>query len=121
MKNPREYVPEINMDSQNGVLYIGGESYHEYTQEFFLPIMEWLDSQMAHPGRRLEINFKMTYFNTSSARIFLELMQRLEKYQNQNQGQVLVNWHYESNDIDMYESGLRYSEDVRIPFNLVKF
>ena len=63
----------------------------------------------------------MTYFNTSSSRRFLEVLNLLEEYQDESEGKVTVNWYYEEGDIDMLESGEEYEEDVNIDFNLIPY
>ncbi|NJO00810.1 MAG: DUF1987 domain-containing protein [Bacteroidia bacterium] len=116
MDNPREYVPEIKYQDDSGQLWIAGESYHEYTSEVFQPVFEWLKKQTQKEGKSITLHFRMIYFNTSSARIFLEMMRILEHYQNKKKGKATVNWHYEKTDLDMLDSGERYAEDVKIPF-----
>ncbi|WP_026999628.1 DUF1987 domain-containing protein [Eisenibacter elegans] len=113
------YIPEINFNADTGVLEISGESYHEYTLEFFQPVFDWLKNYMEASGRKIVLNFKMTYFNTSSSRRFLEIMTMLEEYHNSKKGEVVINWYYEENDLDMLESGEEYAEDVKVPFNLI--
>ena len=34
------YIPSVNFNADSGVLEISGESYHEYTIEFYQPIFE---------------------------------------------------------------------------------
>jgi hypothetical protein len=114
------YIPTVSFDAETGVLEIAGESYHEYTVEFFQPILEWLREYLSKPGREITFNFKMTYFNTSSSRRFLEILDMLEEYQNEKGGNVSVNWYYRANDLDMLESGEEYSEDVSLPFSFLK-
>lgn len=113
------YIPNIDLDPETGVLEISGESYHEYTTEFFKPVFEWLEEFLKTPNQEVTMNFKMTYFNTSSSRRFIEVLTMLEDYHKSNNGNVVVNWYYESNDIDMLESGEEYAEDVDLDFNLI--
>ncbi len=115
------FEPTIDFNAETGVLEIEGESYHEYTKEFFQPIFDWLKKYLLEPNRVVTLNFKMYYFNTSSARRFLEILTMLEEYQNTKDGRIRVNWYYEHNDIDMLESGEEYSEDVDLEFNLVPY
>ncbi len=115
------YIPTIDFDAESGVLNIEGESYHEYTIEFFQPVFEWLEKFLSTPERDVTLNFKMTYFNTSSSRRFLEILTMLEDYQFDNNGNVEINWYYEESDIDMEESGEEYSDDVDLPFNLIPY
>jgi hypothetical protein len=117
--NGSTYIPSVSFDATNHVLEIAGESYHEYTVEFFQPIMDWLKNYLATPGKTVVFNFKMTYFNTSSSRRFLEIFDMLEDYHTKKGGQVTVNWYYQAGDLDMLESGEEYAEDVGLPFNFI--
>ena len=128
------YIPNIDFDPENGILEIAGESYHEYTTEFYQPVFDWLENYLKElgkdpkPGKKVQMNFKMTYFNTSSSRRFIEILTMLEDYQKEqiekdtnaaDQDYVVVNWYFEENDVDMQESGEEYEEDVDLKFNLI--
>jgi len=115
------FIPEINFNADSGVLEIAGESYHEYTQEFYQPVFEWLRKYISEPGKDITFNFRMSYYNTSSSRRFLEIFDLLEDYQNNMGGNVTINWYYKENDLDMLESGEEYAEDTGLPFNLIPY
>lgn len=115
------FIPEINFIAESGELSISGESYHEYTQEFYQPVFEWLRNYLATPGRTITFNFKMYYYNTSSSRRFLEIFDMLEDYQNNHNGTMIINWYYKENDLDMLESGEEYAEDTGLKFNLIPY
>jgi len=113
------FIPEINFNAQTGELNISGESYHEYTLEFYQPVFNWLTEYLKTPGRNIVLNFCMSYYNTSTSRRFLEMFDMLEEYQEQGKGIVTVNWYYSPEDVDMKESGEEYAEDVNLNFNLI--
>ncbi len=115
------YIPTIDFRADTNVLEISGESYHEYTLEFFQPVFEWLEKYLETPGRKITMNFKMTYFNTSSSRRILEILTLLEQYKNEKGGDVVVNWYYEKNDTDMQENGEEYADDVDLKFNMIEY
>lgn len=115
------YIPRVDFNAETGVLEIEGESYHEYTMEFFQPIFDWINEYLDQEGRTISMNFKMSYFNTSSSRRFLEVLTILEEYKTDKNGEVTVNWYYEENDVDMLESGEEYADDVDLPFNLIPY
>lgn len=116
-----DYIPEVDFNAETGDLNISGESYHEYTLEFFEPIFDWLKRYTNEGGKTITLNFRMSYFNTSSSRRFLEIMNLLEDYHFNKNGQVTVNWHYEKSDLDMLESGEEYAEDVKLEFKLLPY
>ncbi len=115
----QDYIPEIYFDATKKELNISGESYHEYTVEFYQPVFEWVANFLKTPKMHISLNFKMSYFNTSSSRRFLELLNMLEEYQHTQNGSVVVNWYYEEDDPDMLETGEEYENDVDLKFNLV--
>jgi hypothetical protein len=115
------FIPEIDFDATAGVLNISGESYHEYTLEFFQPVFEWLKRYFQTPGRQITVNFRMTYYNTSTSRRFLEMLDLIEEYQTNKSGQIVINWYYKANDVDMMESGEEYREDTNLTINLLPY
>ncbi len=115
------YIPTVDFNAETNVLEISGESYHEYTIEFYQPIFDWLKAYFEKEGQAVTFNFRMTYFNTSSSRRFLEIFDLLEEYQRDNNGDVTINWYYQKDDVDMLESGEEYAEDVELPFNLIDY
>ncbi|TAE11582.1 MAG: DUF1987 domain-containing protein [Bacteroidetes bacterium] len=111
-----EYIPQITFDESAGLLRIEGESYHEYAIEFFKPVFEGLEDFVTkYPTRKLTLEFRLSYFNTSTARRFLEIFQFLEEHY-QKGGQVSVKWYYEDDDFDIFDSGMEYALHVSYDF-----
>lgn len=115
----KDLVPDISFDAESGMMSIAGESCHEYTHEFFAPVFDWLARFLQEPGRKVQLDFKMAYFNTASSKCFYEIIELLHEYQQDNGGQVTINWHYEASDMDMRETAMDYIEDSGHPVNLV--
>lgn len=115
------YVPQITFDEENGIFSITGESYHEYSVEFFQPILDKLRAFTEQAIQRpLEVTFKMTYFNTSTARRFFEIFEVLEKY-HQRGAKVSVKWYYKSDDLDIFDSGVEFSFQVSFEFECIAY
>ncbi|MDX2301651.1 MAG: DUF1987 domain-containing protein [Microscillaceae bacterium] len=96
------YIPSVDFNAETGILNISGKSYHEYTLEFFEPIFDWLKRYTAEGGKKVELNFRMSYFNTSPSRRFLEIMNLLETYQLNKNKQVTINWFYDDDDDNFF-------------------
>ena len=114
-----EYVPTVDFNADTGVLEMSGESYHENAKKVFEPIILWLHKYLSIPGKEVIFNFRMSYFNTSSSKRILEILLLLEEYSQTKEGNVIVNWYYESYDYDMMEQGQEYAEDIQLPINLI--
>ncbi len=116
-----EFIPEINFDPDKDTLSISGESYHEYTGEFFEPIFEWIENYTKLPGRKVKLKFRMDYFNTASSKCFYDIIEMLNVYAKEKSGDLEVFWYYEEDDYDMLESGEDYAEDAEININLLPY
>ena len=116
-----EYIPEVSYNEPDGRLCISGESYHEYAVEFFQPVFDWLQRFIEEkPERKLTVSFKMSYYNTSTSRRFVDMMRILEEH-HQRGGNVTVEWHYEADDFDMSESGKEFAQSVSFEFKFFAY
>lgn len=114
------YTPYISFDADTQVFEIAGESYSEYTLDFFEPVLRWLSTYLEQNREPVTFNFRMNYFNTSTSRRFFEILKILEDFYYKQNGFVQVNWFAKSNDLDMIESGEDYQEDfITLPFNIL--
>ncbi|MCB1141445.1 MAG: DUF1987 domain-containing protein [Leptospiraceae bacterium] len=111
--------PEIIMDFDKGLLEISGESYPENALSFYKPVFEWLDKAISSKIE-LTVNFKLNYFNTSSSKCVIDILDSIENYF-QNSGKVSVNWYYEEDDDDMMETGEEFSSDLKVPFKMISY
>ncbi|KXX72459.1 DUF1987 domain-containing protein [Flammeovirga sp. SJP92] len=107
----KEFVPEVNFDPTKGLLEISGQSYHEYTAEFFEPLFVWVSKYLETSGLNVTLNYKMTYFNTASSKSFFKIIEMLQEYQEKGKGDAVVNWYYKKDDEDMLETGEDFISD----------
>ncbi len=117
----KEFIPEINFNLETGIWNISGDSYHEYTHEFFDPIFRWVDKCLQTDGREITLSFKMNYFNTASSKCFFDVIEMLQEYAEEGKGKVTVNWYYQEDDEDMLETGEDYIHDSGWEINLIPY
>ncbi len=106
-------IPSVSFNADSGVCELKGESYLERTTEFYDRLLGWLDEYMRVVNRPIIFNFRLSYFNTSSAKRILYILLKLKEYED-NGGIVTTNWYYDRDDIDMEDE----VEDFRIITNL---
>lgn len=111
-------TPEIILDKKTNTFMFKGKSLPENPILFYQPVLSWLDEYLNDPNPETKVNFMMVYFNTSSSKILLDVLKRLEKIKMSGHD-VEVNWRFREDDEDMLEAGEIYSERVAIPFNLI--
>lgn len=103
------FVPNIDFNATSGHCEISGESYLENTVEFYSQIMNWLKDFM-ESNSPIDFHFKLTYYNTSSSKAILQIMNLLKAYETKG-AKVIVSWHYISDDEDMREEAEDYELD----------
>jgi hypothetical protein len=115
-----EETPTVTLNADTGIMEISESSYPEYTNEIYNPILEWLEEYTIEPNKKITFNFRLDYFNTSTSFRFQQIINLLNEYYLNKNGQVVVNWFYQDGDIDMQENGEDYAQDAKMPFHLVE-
>ena len=107
-----ERTPEIDFDFQNNSFRITGESYPENVYEFYAEPIEKFENHLAElRNASIRFIFELIYFNSSSARVIMELLNMMEKSALQG-NQVSIYWVHDEEDDYMREIGEEFSEDV---------
>ena len=112
-------TPEVNFNPTTGDFSIKGMSCVEHALDFYKPIFQWLDVYKENPSQKTTLNIQFKYFNTSSAKCILQMLERIAVLPEKST-QLEVNWFYDVSDEQMLEDGENYSEILGIPFNLVE-
>jgi hypothetical protein len=103
--------PEVNFDFDTGRFRVKGESYPEDAARFFGPLLQAVQDHIAaRPGAKLLFDIELVYFNSSTAKALMNLFQLLEDAAEEG-SDVLVNWHFASDDDAMREFGEDFAED----------
>ncbi|WP_061216865.1 DUF1987 domain-containing protein [Leptospira borgpetersenii] len=111
--------PEVILDTEQGLIEIIGESYPENAIAFYKPVFDWLNAMM-NSKSQVQVKFQLDYFNTSSSKVIMDILDSLQKYHDQN-GKVKVLWLYKEDDDDMQETGEEFSSDLSLPFKLKSY
>jgi hypothetical protein len=115
-------TPKVSFDAENHVLEFQGESYPENMAVFAVPIFTWLEKYLEQLGdQTFTVNIELTYFNSSSSKILLDLFDKLEEEVENNGKDIIVNWIYDADDDGIEEYGEEFQEDLEsLTFNLVQ-
>ncbi len=82
--------------------------------------MSGLKNTLRKSRKPIAFIIKLTYYNTSTSRSLLEMLNILKEYEN-NGGEVIINWHYDETDVDMKEDIEDYMIDTGLKINLIPF
>ncbi len=113
-------TPSIVLDSEREIYEISGRSLPEDVVHFFEPVLSWLDEYIASPNDKTEFAFKLTYFNTASSKLLLDILLKLEELSESGK-EVKVLWFYPEEDEDMQEAGEEFNEIVDVSFEHIPY
>jgi RNA processing factor Prp31 len=115
--NPTSTSPSVLFFLNKGVLSISGKSYLENVVEFYKTIENALDDFIEnHSHNSLLITCEFEYMNTSSSKIFLNILKKAVD----NVEKVSLVWGHEEDDEDMQELGEIFEEflDIHVEYRL---
>jgi len=115
-----EDTPGIRLDETQDIFEISGRSLPEDVVKFYKPILDWLDEYAQSPNENTVFDFKLSYFNTASSKIILDILMKLETMHDDGKN-ISIKWHYPSEDEDMMEAGEEYAEIVSVPIEMVEY
>jgi len=110
--------PEILLNPE-GMIRIRGRSIHEKMFDFFKPVEDWVNEYIKTPADVTCVDMRLEYFNSASAKILIQLFQKISHVQLKNK-KFIINWYYEEGDEDVFERGEYFSSILNIPFNFIR-
>ena len=104
-----KYTPKITLDP-SGTISLEGKSYPENTFEFYTPMMDWIKEYFeTTPADVTTINMEITYFNSSSSKLFFDFFDLLEE--NSDNNTIKINWIFDEENESAEEAGEDFIED----------
>ena len=113
-------TPGVTLDPANNKFEMNGKSLPEDVASFYDPILTWIEGYSENPNDETIFEMKMSYFNTASSKMLLDILFALEEMAEDGKN-IKIHWHYKENDEDMKEAGEEYEEIVEIPFEHFSF
>ena len=86
---------------------------------FYSRVYRWLEEYLKQPRPETVVNMKLDYLDTSSSKHFFNIFDRLNAV-NERGRTVHVNWHYESGDEEMAETGKDYQSFFSLDFKFIE-
>lgn len=106
-------APAVEFDFAGNVFALSGESFPEDTNTFFGPLVERLETHLRGlSGASVRFVFALIYFNSSTAKVLMELFDLLDATAAAGNSVTIV-WAYEEGDDSVLEIGEEFSEDLQ--------
>ena len=114
------YYPEVNFDASSGECLLKGESYMEEAYKFYMPLLNWLKEYALDGGNSVTLNVKLTYFNTNSSRLLLDMFDILKKSVDAG-NDVAINWYFEEDDPDIKDEVEDFEIETGLEIKMIPF
>jgi hypothetical protein len=124
--DPTVTTPGICFSPDNNQFYIQGVSSPEDVRSLYYPVLEWIKKfvdeilagkhKMYNRDNPLRFRIDLTYFNSSSAKFFYDILIELKRLDAAGYP-VKVEWVYDEEDSDMKEAGADISILVEMEFD----
>lgn len=126
---PTDFTPKVYLDPDNQVFEIAGFSRPEDVLGFYSPILKWMDyystelieakKNKGQFTRPLRFIFRLTYFNSSSAKLLMQFLELLKKLDSDNIP-VSIEWYYDEGDDQILEDGEDLSSALEMKFQFIE-
>ena len=90
-------TPAVTLDPAAGKLVIAGESYPEDITSFYAQLTGALGAYFDGGAEALAAEIRLTYFNSSSARALMELLEQLDEAASAGSA-VTIDWYCDPDD-----------------------
>lgn len=110
-------TPEVHFEPAAGHCTITGVSIPEHAQEFYQPIIQWLDIFLSANRAPMTLRIALTYFNSSSLKALYILLGRVREAQLMGTP-VRIIWVVEEDDEFMLESSSYFAELLGVKMDI---
>lgn len=121
-------TPEIKFSPEENTFLIRGTSAPEDVRALYYPVIEWvkifvddlIDGEYKKFGKKnpVELHIDLAYFNSSSAKFFYDILAEFKRIPN-NRCPLIINWHFDEEDIDMKDAGNDIASLVEMEFRYI--
>lgn len=111
-------TPRILFDEESRQFLIEGQSYPENSNNFYEPVVNWVEKYLDRDGVEFNLNVRLLYVNTSSTKAMFYLFDILEEAFNKGKT-VSVKWMYNTENEMAKETGEDLLEDFNFPYHII--
>lgn len=120
-------TPEILLSTSKNRYYFCGKSAPEDVRSLYYPVLEWIKGFKEEvllnlpvmAEKPLVFKIDLAYFNSSSAKFIFDILLNLKELR-EKEVPVIIEWHYEEEDVDILEAGEDMAELTGHQFMFIK-
>jgi hypothetical protein len=128
---PTDFTPKVYFNAGDQLFEISGFSRPEDVIGFYAPVIDWIKEfsiklieakrDKVQFTKTLCFAFRLTYFNSSSAKVLLQILEKIKELDSHNIP-VRVEWYYDEGDDQILEDGedLASAVDMKFDYTEIK-
>lgn len=118
--DPTEDTPSVIFDPNENKFEIIGRSYPENAQDFYRPVVAWLEEFRDTANGEINLVVAIDYFNSSSVKQVFMLLYIIEDIMETGKD-AKITWKYREGDELMQQKGLEFNKFLQVPVELVEY
>lgn len=111
-------TPKVELLKEGNVLF-SGRSIPEDPGKFFEPLYLWIYEYCFNPQPQTIINIDLEYFNSGTFKCLLFILKEFVEVKNKGRN-VIINWYYEQDDLDIKERGEYFESILETSINIIE-
>lgn len=109
--------PGVVFEPSSGAFVLEGRSIPENALELYAPVLNWTREYVRNPAEHTHLEFKLSYFNSSSTEHLLELFNLLKTVEASGK-KFSCRWYREADDEDMEQIAQDFMALVGMKFEM---
>ncbi|MFN8257234.1 MAG: DUF1987 domain-containing protein [Bacteroidales bacterium] len=112
-------VPEIDFNPETGEFFIFGRLISVNGEEYksFRPLLDWVAQYAENPSLKTVLDIDLEYCSSGGTKLLFQLFKVFENMHLQNRD-VLIVWHYFTDDEDSLEKGYQFQKLLKVPIQI---
>jgi len=112
-------TPEINFNSQTGVLKVSGRAYSGDITQYYKRMSAWLEEYLKEPQQTTVIELQLDYYNSVFIKLLFYFFERSKDVLQSNK-KLVIKWFHQKDDEESIEDALRISKIISFPIEIVE-
>lgn len=112
-------TPEINFNSQTGVLKVSGRAYSGDITQYYKQMSAWLEEYLKEPQQTTVIELQLDYYNSVFIKLLFYFFERSKDVLQSNK-KLVIKWFHQKDDEESIEDALRISKIISFPIEIVE-
>jgi len=110
---PTKTTPEITLDPK-GTIKIKGRAIDESRDKAPEELTKWIDEYVLNPVEQTRVIIALEFLNSFNTMLLTGVLRKVSQVIRKGK-QLVIDWYYEEDDVDIFERGEYISNTINVP------